>query len=598
MYSVSEKYIAALKEPVQHRKLRGTVKVGRSTYSFDESNILSGSFSINNQCVNGSDIKLGSVNIGALKCTFMNMNVTRGNWQKAEISFDIGLRLDTGAYEWVPCGVYEVSEANHNSVGVAITAYDRMSKFDKALGENVLSGYAYDILNVICTEVGVTNGMTRASFAQFPNGNALLGNYVPNNLKTYRDMLSALAQAVGGFATMDRSGAVVIRKLSNDSVISFEPDERMSGGIWSDFKTRYTGLSVVNMKDETTKYYHKTPDDGSVMNLGANPFLQLGVPQEVDRMRKALLNEIDYFRYVPCTVNLPGDIAFDLGDVISFPNGIADNSASCVMQYNYTFNKSYQMKSFGEDPATVGAQSKTDKEISGLGQQSKANAEVYYSWVSTQEIFFPDGDEDVVVANLMFTANSSTMADIWHEFKLETEKAVGSDRITATVHYFYDGVLLEYQPIETWAIDGYHILQTHYLTGVEPGSVHSWTVKLTIDGGTANLSPMNGHIVLHGQGLGSNNEWDGILSIDEEMALRYGGHLDTSLLDQADISMQTPIGSLINESYSLKYGGQLSIGFEDRSYLALREGIYPLVTEDGKSLITEDGKPLETEGGQ
>ncbi len=82
MYAVSDKYKAAMKQPVQRFRMTG--KAGRN--SFTDKNILAGSFSITNQCSDESSVQIGQVYIGELNATFMNMDIPRYGWKGLEIS--------------------------------------------------------------------------------------------------------------------------------------------------------------------------------------------------------------------------------------------------------------------------------------------------------------------------------------------------------------------------------------------------------------------------------------------------------------------------------------------------------------------------------
>ena len=127
MYSVSDAYKAAMKQPVQRFRMTG--KVGR--VSFTDDNILSGSFSITNQCSDDSSVQIGQVYIGELDVTLMNLQIPRYSWKDQEIAPVFGMRLADGSFEDVPLGVFTIDSAKHTASGVVIKAYDHMAKFDK-----------------------------------------------------------------------------------------------------------------------------------------------------------------------------------------------------------------------------------------------------------------------------------------------------------------------------------------------------------------------------------------------------------------------------------------------------------------------------------
>ena len=63
MYSVSEEYIEQIKKPYAFKRtLRGTI----NNVPFTEDDILSGSFSVSNQCSDTNEVQIGSVYVGEL----------------------------------------------------------------------------------------------------------------------------------------------------------------------------------------------------------------------------------------------------------------------------------------------------------------------------------------------------------------------------------------------------------------------------------------------------------------------------------------------------------------------------------------------------
>ena len=72
MYPVSAAYMTAIGKPIKTRKIYGVV----GNIVFDDSNLVSGTFKIDNQCSSGSELELGSVYIGQLTCVFNGISLT------------------------------------------------------------------------------------------------------------------------------------------------------------------------------------------------------------------------------------------------------------------------------------------------------------------------------------------------------------------------------------------------------------------------------------------------------------------------------------------------------------------------------------------
>ena len=262
MYPVSNSYLSAVYNNAAETNLTGTI--GSATFTND--NIVLGSFHISNQCTDTSDVVLGSVFLGQLTCTFIDVEIPYTAWIGKDITPTFSLKVGENAWESVPLGVFRVMEAKHTAEGVAVTAYDNMRKFDrrikKAHFRNVEANL-HTFVGIMCTDCHVTFGMTLEEFSELPNatetttifGYTRATKKYSNDIETYRDLLFYMAQAMGCFATMNRSGQLVFVKYKGDVVETISDSQRLSGAQFADYITNYTGIYVTNMKDETDSYY-------------------------------------------------------------------------------------------------------------------------------------------------------------------------------------------------------------------------------------------------------------------------------------------------------------------------------------------------------
>ena len=170
MYQVSEAYREAMHRKVQTFRLTGMA----GNHPFTEANILKGSFSVTNQCSGADAVEIGQVYIGELNATFMDMGISRYQWQSLEISPSLGLKLADGSFEDIPLGVFTVSEAEWTASGIVVKAYDHMAKFDRNYSGGNAKGKPYDLLSNACSKCGVTLGMTKAQVRALPNGTETL----------------------------------------------------------------------------------------------------------------------------------------------------------------------------------------------------------------------------------------------------------------------------------------------------------------------------------------------------------------------------------------------------------------------------------------
>ena len=98
----------------------------------------------------------------------------------SEIIPHFGLRLDTGAYEYIPLGVFTVSSASWAASGVEITAYDNMSKLDRSFSSSSLTGTPYELLTLACTSCGLELAMRSRDFNSLANGRRTADGFSPS----------------------------------------------------------------------------------------------------------------------------------------------------------------------------------------------------------------------------------------------------------------------------------------------------------------------------------------------------------------------------------------------------------------------------------
>ena len=261
MYSVSDAFKNAIKEPVIEYGIIG--QIGNT--QFTEENVIAGSMTVSNQCTDTNDIVLGSAYVGQLTATFTGIQLNRYDWLDKVVSFAIRVQLPNNQHEDVPMGYYTIKEVYHTAEGVQIKAYDNMHKFDKLFDATHFdfNGKPYAFLNTICSDCGVTLGMSQSEVEDLPNGEHkmyLCGarketTEYASDIETYRDALFYLAQACACFATIDRQGRLVLRRYRQGKVDTITELHRLAGAEFSDYVTSYNGLYVTSLWDGRTTYY-------------------------------------------------------------------------------------------------------------------------------------------------------------------------------------------------------------------------------------------------------------------------------------------------------------------------------------------------------
>ena len=527
MYPVSNAYKAAMRNRVQRFKIRGLV----GEVPFSEVNILSGSLSITNQCSGSDNIEIGQVYIGELNCTFLNLPIDRNNWYGKEININFGQCLGGENYEYIPLGVFIVNEASYTESGVVVKAYDHMAKLDKSCSSLSTGANPYNLVKTICDECGLTLETSESAFAHFPNGNVTLALYTENDISTYRDAISWIAQTCGCFVTASRTGGIIFRNYGGEPVDTIDDEHRFTGCSFSDFSTRYTGLSIVEIEKQATKYYSVSPDNGLTYNLGSNPYLQNEISHSLSSMRQAVLNKLAQIDYVPFKATCIGNPAYDLGDVLVFTRGIADaEKQSVITKYTWTYGQSYVMEGVGKNPALATGRSKTDKNISGLINQT-AGSDLFRCIVlrNGSAVNIGDGEKQSVLFahyllaspshvrfnfEILLTVTANETSEKLSQVTLDDgvltlTPAPTQNFVTVKAIYKSDGeeITTRY-PIETWQ-SGKHILTLQYDLDFDDSLDHTFELWLEVSGGSVTIAPQDAYEVISSTGLAANNNWEG-----------------------------------------------------------------------------------------
>ena len=374
MYPVSDGFLRAVKSNTRKYYWTGTIvtKAGVS-YEFGAKEIVKGSGYITRQCCGSTEIELGTVYAAEMGITLLS-DIDRYTLEDALVSLVFHLVLADGSVEDVPMGIFEVSEANRLAKCLELKAYDFMLRFDRSFNGFETVGTPYDFIALCCKMCRVEFANNRAEIDAMPNGGETLSVYTENDIETCRDVLFYVAQVLGGFFVINREGKLELKKYGTDPVMKVEQRHRFSSS-FSDFITRYTAVSSTNRRTQTAEYYALDPDNGLTMNLGVNPLLQFGLEETREGLCRNILADLSVIRYVPFDSDTIGNPALDLGDVLTFSGGQADEGQiSCITSIQQKIGGRQSLKCVGKNPRLAQAKSRNDKNISGLLNQIEDNA--------------------------------------------------------------------------------------------------------------------------------------------------------------------------------------------------------------------------------
>ena len=589
MKNVSQEYIEKMFDQVQTHSLRGTLD---NDISFTDRDVVGVSWT--GQC-SDKNVKIGSVYIGTLKLTFLKDFLNRGEYQDKKITIEDGLWLDEEDIEYVPIGEFYIGEATWTGKDmVVVTAYDCLSKMDKPIADYQTSGYLYDLCKMVELITDAPFGMTRADCEALPNGNVLLSAFEENDMTTWRDFVSKLAQMVGGFAYADSDGTWKLKSFGTVPVTSISNIRRMSGSKFSDFKTRFDYLSYVDIRTTGETLYIGDPL-GFGMDLGENPFLQFGTALEVKLRAQEIFDVIKEMKYTPFDVALlPAFIALDLGDVLSFPDDYTENvSTGALMSITWTYNKSVKVKCFGSNPNLVNAKSAADNKAAANRSSNKDGRITAFVATNSNQIVLNDNETQEVLRTRFSTSSSQPVLTLT-EIKFETD-----DPTEVQIIYELDREEIDYIPTETYSEAGLHTISLMYpLMGVEQNTAHVFKVKMRSSSGAV-IQPLEARTYIQGTGFDVSNVFDGYVDAEDNIYLIPLGDLELlTMNDNAVITVNSAAVVSASESFNLYTLAHLSAIPLEEGQGALSPHVFfqtvfgYILTESGDNLTTESGDRL------
>lgn len=593
MYPVSEAFLEAVQGNTRKFYWTGRIstKAG-AVYEFGNEDIVKGSGYISSQCCGSSEIEMGTVYSAEMGITLFS-GIDRYTLEDAEVELFYHLRVAGGAFEEVPMGIFEMSEANRTLHCLEIKAYDYMLRFEKDFNGFETVGNAYAFLVLCCKACNVELAHTQTEIESMPNGSELLSVYTENDIETYRDVLFYIGQVLDGFFCINRAGKLELRKYGNQPVITVSDKHRYASS-FSDFITRYTAVSSTNLRTQMAEYYALDTDDGLTMNLGVNPLLQFGLVETRKNLLTNILADLSVVRYVPFDSDTIGNPALDLGDVLLFSGGHADASQiTCVTGYQIKINGKHSLKCVGKNPRLALAKSKNDKNISGLLNQVEAgkigihtftNASAFgiantntkiisIEFASSEEKhaqFFGQVIVDVSADSMERTgsAKGTVIVPVPHvteegeesvqDISVEVDLPVylkEDGTVTAYVTYeFNDNEILTHYPTETWH-SGKHILSLYYpIKELIPNITNTFNVYLRLEGGSGAVESGGCLASISGQAMAAAAAWDGKISIDEMMPgfalsnrLRVSGYQEEvsyEMIEKMERQIEDTIGNV------------------------------------------------------
>ena len=456
MYNVSEKFKSAIKASNRKSSIYGVLTTSNGTeYLLNDGNIIKDSLYITNQIVNNNKLTFGAVYAG--ECGLViNSTIDRYSLFGAKLELTFMLELEDGTEELLPLGVFYVDTPERIGSKIKLTAVDNMSKFDIIVNEDV-NGTWYELLSYISAKCGVELAQTQAEIeALHANATNQIYTIMQDRIDTYRDALSFLSMVICANATIDNTGKLKMVQYAKSACDSNNGSTRLNNCKFSDYTTRHAGVKARFIAVENYAPYSAVNQDidGLILDLGDIPIVG-GTNDTKNATVEAILQTITQISYVPATLYISSNPAYELGDMITCENvnNTTDSVNTYVMAYRYNYRKKETINCYGDNPLLQNIKDKSKNiNTSDLEAQIASKEMVIVNATNIKDITIKQEFKEIVALNFSVHSDCRPICIFTIPFNIDIDGYVEFG--------LYDGLM----PLDNATYKGYYEKGEHFAT--------------------------------------------------------------------------------------------------------------------------------------
>lgn len=302
----------------------------------NENKIIEGGLSVNRYCTTGKAVMVGSVVAGEMNAVLNNEDGAFNdvNFIGHDIKVEVGT-MDGDTPDYIPLGYFQVDDSPKKLAHISLTTLDRMMLLEKNIDAEKLAFpmTVNSLFSIICNECGVTP----ASGQTLLNGDYEIEAY-PENVQTYRDLLSCIAEISGTCAYFDWNGELRLEWFNPTPAVELNTHNRTS----SDLAEESVIITGVEVKASDGDYL--AGDDGFLLTVAQNPL----ITHDYQSVADSLYNARGNFGYRPFTAQtLPMPYLYPL-DTATFIDKNGNESVVAITDWTFRLNRNTDLRGRGE----------------------------------------------------------------------------------------------------------------------------------------------------------------------------------------------------------------------------------------------------------
>ena len=494
LYSTSQAYDSAIAKNARETKITGNIQLndGGTSLALDLFNVMNAELSA--QCVNGDTFETGAVYSSEFVIKISDWVLEVELLNGAVITPIFNIKTDTGTFESVPLGKFYTAEAVWTQKSVELTCYDSTMKLDKEFsvddidfGSNTSNVTTiYNVINAVCTKCDIDCGETPTS---------ITGNIkVPSVISTCREMISYIAEYVGGFAYADRSGALRIKAFSSPSgtpetAIPRTDYFKLS---FSDRKFKVQSVAVYDSENKVYQFIdNPNSETGEILS---SRWGYIFFSSFVVLYANLLKNHLGKVNFTPSEVEWLGNPAIDLGDTIAIETGKGNTIRSLITHINWKYKGTQQLRSVGSTQ-NVGGTSDSEKQlINTISQTPTPSPSSPDGIISGYASGLPVSLASDFELNIPFKNTQATQNTYFFNGNMQISATSAG---TVTVKYYLDGKEIQGNYSET-VPKGYSFENLWTCLADVATGEHTFRIRIS---GTEATSLIALQFALNGQGI-------------------------------------------------------------------------------------------------
>ncbi len=319
------------------------------TFEVTQSNIASGGMTVNRYCGSGNKIEIGSVIASELTLLLDNSDGRYDNvtFEGAELFVRVGVKdweaEGSADMHFIPLGYFTVDETPRKLRSIALTALDRMVRFDKIV-DNALLPFPMRVDTLLGRICDICNVQCDTNLALFPNHDYMIQEAPTGDNLTYRQYLSWIAEITGTCGFINWDGHLALKWYEpTGEVLTIK--ERYN----SEIKENKVAITGVQIRDPDGEVY-LVGDDGYAIEIESNGLIQSNYRE----IAEALYDVLYGFAYTPFSATtVPMPHLYPL-DMITFVDKQGVEHPTIITDATFALNKSTVLQGKGETAVKSG----------------------------------------------------------------------------------------------------------------------------------------------------------------------------------------------------------------------------------------------------